>query len=68
MKYIEDSRSLLERNRDAREYSYNARRENTAKWYRITGKALAVAGILFALSLLVGWWEAPLYRMLPPFG
>lgn len=55
MKYIDDSRSLLERNRDAREYSYKARRENTAKWYRITGKALAVAGILFALALLVGW-------------
>lgn len=55
MKYIEDNRSLLERNRDAREYSYKARRENTAKWYRITGKALAVAGILFALALLVGW-------------
>lgn len=55
MKTMEDNRSLLERNRDAREYSYKARRENTAKWYRITGKALAVAGILFALSLLVGW-------------
>ena len=55
VKYIEDRRSLLERNRDAREYSYKARRENTATWYRITGKALAVAGILFALALLVGW-------------
>lgn len=55
MKYIDDGRSLLERNRDAREYSYKARRENTAKWYRITGKALAVAGVLFALALLV-WW------------
>ena len=55
MRYIEDGRSILERNRDAREYSYKARRENTAKWYRITGKALAVAGILFALALLVGW-------------
>ena len=55
MNYIEDNRSMLERNRDAREYSYKARRENTAKWYRITGKALAVAGILFALALLVGW-------------
>lgn len=55
VKYIEDNRSMLERNRDAREYSYKARRENTAKWYRITGKALAVAGILFALALLVGW-------------
>lgn len=55
MKYIDDSRSMLERNRDAREYSYKARRENTAKWYRITGKALAVAGILFALALLIGW-------------
>ena len=55
MKYIDDSRSMLERNRDAREYSYKTRRENAAKWYRITGKALAVAGILFALALLVGW-------------
>ena len=55
VKYIEDSRSLLERNRDAREYSYKARRENAAKWYRITGKALTVAVVLFALALLVGW-------------
>ena len=55
VKYIEDSRSLLERNRDAREYSYKARRENTAKWYRITGKALPVAVVMFALALLVGW-------------
>ena len=55
MKYIEDSRSLLERNRDAREYSYKARRENTAKWYRITGKALTVAVVVFVLALLVGW-------------
>ena len=55
MKTMEDSRSLLERNRDAREYSYKARRENTATWYRITGKALTVAVVLFALSLLVGW-------------
>lgn len=55
MNYIEDSRSLLERNRDAREYSYKARRENTATWSRITGKALTVAVVLFALALLVGW-------------
>lgn len=55
VKYIEDSRSLLERNRDAREYSYKARRENTATWSRITGKALTVAVVLFALALLVGW-------------
>ena len=55
MNYIEDSRSMLERNRDAREYSYKARRENTATWYRITGKALTVAVVVFALSLLVGW-------------
>lgn len=56
MNYIEDSRSLLERNRDAREYSYKARRENTATWSRITGKALTVAVVLFALALLV-WWS-----------
>ena len=55
MNYIEDNRSILERNRDAREYSYKARRENTAKWYRITGKALSVAVVMFALALLVGW-------------
>lgn len=55
MKYIDDRRSMLERNRDAREYSYKARRENTATWYRITGKALTVAVVVFALALLVGW-------------
>ena len=55
MKYIDDSRSMLERNRDAREYSYKARRENTATWSRITGKALTVAVVVFALALLVGW-------------
>ena len=55
MNYIEDSRSMLERNRDAREYSYKARRENTAKWYRIIGKALTAAVVVFALALLVGW-------------
>ena len=55
MKYIDDSRSMLERNRDAREYSYKARRENTATWSRITGKALTVSVVLFALALLVGW-------------
>lgn len=55
MKYIDDSRSLLERNRDAREYSYKARRENTAKWYRNTGKALTVALAVFVFALLVGW-------------
>ena len=54
MKTMEDSRSLLERNRDAREYSYKARRENTAKWYQITGKALTAAVILFVLALLLG--------------
>ena len=55
MNYMEDNRSLLERNRDAREYSYKARRENTAKWYRITGKALTVALAVFVFALLVGW-------------
>ena len=55
MNYIDDNRSMLERNRDAREYSYKARRENTAKWYRITGKALTVAVVVFALALLLGW-------------
>lgn len=55
MNYTEDSRSILERNRDAREYSYKARRENTAKWYRITGKALTLALAVFVFALLVGW-------------
>lgn len=55
MKTMEDSRSMLERNRDAREYSYKARRENTAKWYRITGKALTLALAVFVFALLVGW-------------
>lgn len=55
MKYIEDSRSLLERNHDAREYSYKARRDNSAKWNRLTCKALTVAVAMFALALLVGW-------------
>lgn len=55
MNYTEDSRSILERNRDAREYSYKCRRENTAKWYQITGKALTVALAVFVLALLVGW-------------
>ena len=55
MKYIDDSRSMLERNRDAREYSYKARRENTATWDRITGKALTLALAVFVLALLVGW-------------
>ena len=55
MKYIDDSRSMLERNRDAREYSYKARRENTATWDRITGKALTLALAVFVFALLVGW-------------
>ena len=55
MKYIEDNRSLLERNHDAREYSYKCRRENSAKWSQITRKALTVAVAMFALALLVGW-------------
>ena len=55
VKYIEDNRSMLERNRDAREYSYKARRENTATWDRITGKALTLALAVFVFALLVGW-------------
>ena len=55
MKYIDDNRSLLERNRDAREYSYKTRRENAAKWHRITGKALTVALAVFVFALLVVW-------------
>ena len=55
MKYIEDSRSLLERNHDAREYSYKCRRKNSAEWSQITCKALTVAVAMFVLALLVGW-------------
>ena len=55
MKYIDDSRSLLERNRDAREYSYKTRRENAAKWNRITGMILTGAAVVFIAALLVGW-------------
>ena len=55
MKYIEDSRSLLERNRDAREYSYKCRRKNSAEWSQITRKTMTVAVVMFALALLVGW-------------
>ena len=35
MKYIEDGRSLVERNHDAREYCYQCRREREARMNRI---------------------------------
>lgn len=44
-----------ERNRIARNYSYEKRDENAARWNRITCKALVVAAVVFAVSLLV-WW------------
>lgn len=47
--------NLIERNRSARNYIYEKKDENAAKWSRITRKALTVAVAMFALALLVGW-------------
>lgn len=44
-----------ERNRIARNYSYEKRDQNTERWNRITKKALAVSLALFSAALLVGW-------------
>ena len=55
VKYIEDSRSLLERNRDAREYSYKCRRRNEQKWNGICRKALTLSLLFFIMACLVGW-------------
>ena len=55
MKMIEESRSLLERNHDAREYSYKCRRRQSAKWDRIARNCLAVSLLFMAVVLLVGW-------------
>lgn len=54
VKYIEDNRSMLERNRDAREYSYKCRRERESKWDWICRKVLAISLLLFVMACLVG--------------
>lgn len=55
MKTIEDSRNLIMRNHDAREYSYKCRRRQTEKWDRIARNCLAVSLLFMAVVLLVGW-------------
>lgn len=55
VKYIEDGRSLVERNHDAREYCYQCRREREARMNRIVRRCLVVSSMIFMCSLLVGW-------------
>jgi cell division septal protein FtsQ len=55
MKYIEDGRSLVERNHDAREYCYQCRREREERMNRIVRRCLVVSSMIFMCSLLVGW-------------
>ena len=55
MKTIEDARSLIYRNHDAREYHYKCRRRQTAKWDRIARNCLSVSLLFMAAVLLVGW-------------
>ena len=47
MKYIEDGRSLVERNHDAREYCYQCRREREARMNRIVRRCLVVSSMIF---------------------
>lgn len=54
MNYIEDNRSMLERNHDAREYHYSCRRRNEARWNKICWRMLAVSFLFLAMTLLVG--------------
>ncbi len=54
MKYIEDGRSLVERNHDAREYCYQCRREREARMNRIVRRCLVVSSMIFMCSLLDG--------------
>lgn len=54
MRTIEDSRGLIYRNHDAREYHYKCRRRQTAKWDRICRKVLAISLLLFVMACLVG--------------
>lgn len=55
MRTIEDSRGLIYRNHDAREYHYKCRRRQTAKWDRIARNCLSVSLLFMAVVLLVGW-------------
>ena len=55
MKTIEDTRNIILRNHDAREYSYKCRRRQTEKWNRISRNCLAVPLLFLAVVLLVGW-------------
>lgn len=55
MKYIEDGRSLVERNHDAREYCYQCRREREARMNRIVRRCLVVSSMIFMCSLLAGF-------------
>lgn len=55
MRTIEDSRGLIYRNHDAREYHYKCRRRQTAKWDRIARNCLAASLLFMAVVLLVGW-------------
>lgn len=54
MKTIEDSRNLIMRNHDAREYSYKCRRRAEARLNHICRSVLASSLLLLAMSLLVG--------------
>ena len=55
MKTIEDTRLLVYRNHDAREYSYKCRRRQEQKWNGICRKALALSLLFLAMTCLVGW-------------
>ena len=55
MRTIEDSRGLIYRNHDAREYSYKCRRRQSAKWDRIARSCLSMSLLFMAVVLLVGW-------------
>lgn len=54
MKTIEDTRGLIYRNHEAREYSYKCRRKRESKWDRICRKVLATSLLLLAMACLVG--------------
>lgn len=55
MKTIEDTRGMIYRNHDAREYSYKCRRRQTAKWDRIARNFLSMSLLFMSVVLLVGW-------------
>ena len=52
MKTMEDSRSELDRNREARRYS---RSKNVERWDKITRNCLFVSFVVFCVTVLVGW-------------